>query len=90
VASVQAHRVIERSLTRFLGLISGVCNPAVRLHEDGWAEILLGVPPVGWAGCGAARAENAFVETVKLLAVCFALEVFFSLQGVSNEIVAGV
>jgi hypothetical protein len=45
-------------------LIPGVIEPAVRLEEDGWAEVLLAVPPVGWAGGGAAGAEDAFVEAV--------------------------
>jgi len=49
--------------------------PVRTLHENGWAQILVRVPPVGWAGSRAASAENAFVHPVKLGSVLFGLEV---------------
>jgi hypothetical protein len=49
VASVQAHTVVERILSLGLLLVSRVGDPAVRLEQDGGAEVLLLVPPVGWA-----------------------------------------
>jgi hypothetical protein len=80
VASVQAHAVVERILTLCLLLITRVCDPAVTLQQDGRPEVFFLVPPVGWAGCGAAGAENAFVEAVELLAVFFSLAVFAALD----------
>ena len=36
----------------------------VGLHDDGGAEVLVSVPPVGGAGGAAARAQNALVHAV--------------------------
>lgn len=83
MATVHGHAVIERRLALHLLLVTGIRQPSVGLEEDGWAEVLLRVPPVGWAGCGAAGAKNALVETVKLLALLDRLEVFLSLTIVS-------
>ena len=44
------------------------------LHEDGRAEVLVGVPPVRGAGGGAAGAENALVQPVQLLPVLLRLQ----------------
>ena len=85
VASVQAHAVVEGVLALGLLLITRVGDPAVRLEENGGSEVLLLVPPVGRAGCGAAGAENAFVETVKLLAVLLGLAVLTTLIPVSSR-----
>jgi hypothetical protein len=41
----------------------------IGVEQRGWAEVLLGVPPVGWAGGGAAGAEDALVHAVELGAV---------------------
>jgi hypothetical protein len=41
----------------------------VGVEQRGWAEVLLGVPPVGRAGGGAAGAEDALVHAVELGAV---------------------
>jgi hypothetical protein len=79
VATVQAHAVVERILSLGQLLVTRVGDPAVRLEQDGGAEVLLLVPPVGWAGGGAAGAENAFVEAVELLAVFLCLAVFAAL-----------
>lgn len=46
VATVDAHGVIERSLALQLLLVTRVGEPAVRLEQDGRAEVLLRVPPV--------------------------------------------
>ena len=88
VASVQAHAVVQGVLAFGLLLITRVGDPAVRLEEDGGSKILLLVPPVGWAGCRAAGAENAFVETVKLLAILLGLAVFTALTQVSGCLTA--
>jgi hypothetical protein len=79
VASVQAHGVVEGSLSLRLVLITRVGEPAVGLQEDGRSEVLLRVPPVRRARRRAAGAENALVQTVQLLALGLALSVFLAL-----------
>jgi len=54
---------------------SAVNHPPVRLEENGWAKVLVLVPPVAGAGGAAAGAEDALVETVELVAVLRALKV---------------
>ena len=76
MASVQAHAVVERILPLLSLLVSRVGDPSIRLQQDGWAEVLLTVPPVRRAGSRAASAENALVESVELLAVFLALSEF--------------
>lgn len=61
VASVHAHRVVQRILPLGRLLVARVGDPPVRLKQDGGAEVLLAVPPVRGAGCAAAGAENALV-----------------------------
>lgn len=56
-------------------LVSGVDNPPVGLHQDGGAEVLLGMPPVGGAGGGAAGTQHALVEPVQVLSLLFRLDV---------------
>lgn len=80
MASVQAHAVVEGVLALRLALVSRVGDPAVRLEEHGGAEVLFLVPPVRGAGCGAAGAEDAFVESVELLAVFLCLTEFTALR----------
>jgi hypothetical protein len=84
VAAVQAHRVVERVPALGRLLVAGVGQPPVGLQEDGGAEVLLRVPPVGRARGRAARAEDAFVETVELLPVRLALPVLLALCCVSQ------
>lgn len=79
MATVYGHRVVESGLAGHLVLVSGICEPSVGLHENGWAEVLLRVPPVGWARCRAASAQNALVKTIQLLAVLLALQVLLTL-----------
>ena len=85
VASVQAHAVVEGVLALGLPLVTRVGDPAVRLEENGRSKVLLLVPPVRGAGCRAAGAENAFVETVELLAVLLGLAVLTALVCVSES-----
>lgn len=84
VATVQTHAVVESILALGSALVTGVGDPAVGLEEHGWSEVLLAVPPVRWAGCAAACAENALVQTVELAAVGLALAVLTALDSVSN------
>ena len=83
MATVHRHRVVEGSLALQLLLVTGIRQPSVRLKENGWAEIFLRVPPVRWAGCRAACAKNALVETVQLLAVLLGLQILLTLLIVS-------
>jgi len=46
------------------------------LEQHSRAKVLCLVPPVRGAGSAAAGAQNALVEAVKLLALCFGLAVF--------------
>ena len=85
VASVQAHAVVEGVLALGLPLVTRIGDPAVRLEENGRSKVLLLVPPVRGAGCRAAGAENAFVETVELLAVLLGLAVLTALVCVSES-----
>lgn len=80
MASVQAHAVVEGVLALGLPLVSRVGDPSVGLKKDSGAEVLLLVPPVGWARGRAAGAENAFVESVELLAVFLGLAEFTALR----------
>ena len=84
MASIEAHRVLEVSLALGRTLIAGIGEPAVGLEQDSRAEILLGVPPVRRAGCGAAGAENAFIQAIQLLSVLHALSVFLALRDVNK------
>lgn len=61
MASVERHAVVESVLTLVSALVTRVVDPSVRLEENGRSEVLLAVPPVGWARCAAACAENALV-----------------------------
>ena len=80
MASVQAHAVVQSIFALGSLLVTRVGNPAVGLEEDGWAEVFFAIPPVGWAGCAAAGAENALVKTVDLSAVGLGLAVFLALK----------
>lgn len=80
MASVQAHAVVEGVLALVGLFVTGVGDPAVRLHQHGGAEVLLAVPPVGWAGGRAAGAEDALVEAVKLAALLLRLAVLAALD----------
>lgn len=86
VATVHAHAVIQRVLTLGGLLITGIGQPAVGLEEDGGTEVLLAVPPVRGTGGRAAGAENAFVQTVELLALLGALAVLKTLRGLDCQI----
>jgi hypothetical protein len=50
VATVDTHAVVESSLALSGLLITGIGQPAEGLEQNGGTEVLLAVPPVGWAG----------------------------------------
>jgi hypothetical protein len=80
MTSVQTHRVIHSGLPLLLLRISAIRQPPVTLHQYGGAEVLLRVPPIRWAGGGAAGAENTFVETIQLLAFLLGLQIFLAVR----------
>lgn len=88
MASVQRHAVVQCILPRRRPLVTGVRDPPVALQQHGRAEVLLAVPPVGWAGGGAAGAEDALVQAVELAAVGLGLAVLAAVwgRGVALEI----
>lgn len=71
--AVEGHGVLETLLTLVTVGVTRVGDPAVGLHEDSGAEVLVLVPPVRWARGRAACAENALVHAVELLAVLLGL-----------------
>src|SRR5688572_3278191 len=77
VATVELEWIFKliQSLTR--RLIATVAEPSIRLEEDGGAEKPICVPPVTWATCRTAKAEDALVGPVKAAAVFDRLEPFF-------------
>lgn len=83
VAAVQAHRVVEGVLALGRLLVTRVDEPPVRLEQDGGAQVLLRVPPIRGARRRAARAEDALVEAVELLAVRLTLPILLALWCVS-------
>jgi hypothetical protein len=85
VAAIQTHAVVQSVLTLRLPLVSRVGDPAVGLEKDSGAEVFFLVPPVGRARGRAAGTQNAFIETVELLALFLCLAVFAALAGVSSE-----
>ena len=88
VAPIDAHRVIQLRFTLLLLLVARVGQPPESLQKDGRTQVLFRVPPVRRAGRRAARAEDALVETIQLLAVVFALTVLPTLNTVSGQFVS--
>ena len=75
VALTELH-VAAELLEALIGeLVTAVDNPAVGLHEDGGAEVVLRMPPVAGARALAASAQDALVEAVEELAVVLRLVV---------------
>ena len=81
MAAVEAHAVVEGLLALGGALVAAVGEPAVRLQQDGWAEVLVRVPPVRRARRRAARAQDALVQAVELAPVGGRLAVLAALVG---------
>jgi hypothetical protein len=56
MTAIDAHGVVERSLTLLFLLIAAVGDPAVGLQQDSGAEVFFRVPPVRGARGAAAGA----------------------------------
>jgi len=57
-------------------LIAGINDPSVSLHQNGWAKVVLGMPPVRGAGGLAACAKDALIESIEQLSVFDGLVIF--------------
>src|SRR5690606_1974162 len=74
VATVQLERILQIVQPRTGVLVTAVDDPAVGLQQDGGTEVAVAVPPVARARGRAARAEDALVQAVELLAVLGGLQ----------------
>mmetsp|Transcript_117543 Transcript_117543/g.228497 ORF Transcript_117543/g.228497 Transcript_117543/m.228497 type:complete len:322 (-) Transcript_117543:12-977(-) len=75
MATIQLHGVVDPCQTLLCELVPGISNPAVRLHEHRGSQIVLRIPPIGWAGSHAASTQDTFVHAIKLGTVFLALEI---------------
>ena len=75
MAAIQLVRIVQILQTLLGHLIARIGDPPIGLLQDGGAEVLIAVPPVGRAGRRAARAENALVQTVQKLAILARLQI---------------
>lgn len=82
VASVERKGVLELLSSLLTKVVTRVGHPSVRLHEHGGAKVLVLIPPVRGAGCGAARAQNALVQTVESTTLLGRLKMFTLRRGV--------
>lgn len=90
MAPIKTHTIIQHRLPLLLALIPTIRQPAITLEQDGRAEVLFAVPPVGRAGGGAAGAEDAFVEAVEFLAVGGGLAGFAAVGGGGGALEEGL
>src|SRR5262249_61243581 len=65
VAAIQAEGILELVEPLAGALVAAVGDPAISLQQHRRAEIALALPPVAWAGGGAAEAQDAFPEPVE-------------------------
>ena len=82
MATVELVGIIQTLQTLLRHLITGIGNPAISLLENGRAEVLIRVPPVGRARGGAASTENTLVETIQQQTILVGLEILNLVVGV--------
>jgi len=85
VAAVDAHAVVQGGLALLGLLVTRVGQPAVRLQQDGRAQVLLAVPPVRGARGRAARAQDALVQAIEFPALLGGLAVLKALFVTESE-----
>jgi len=71
VAAVDGEAILHHLETLVGELVARVDHPAVGLHEHGRAKVLVTVPPVGRARCGAAGAQDALIKAIQLCPVLY-------------------
>jgi len=76
MASVERKRILELLLTIFAIRITRIGHPSVSLHQNGWTQVFILVPPVAWTTSGAASTQDALVHSIKLLTIFWRLKVF--------------
>src|SRR5262249_21151060 len=76
MTAVEPERVLEEIEPFAGGLIARIRDPALCLQQRRRAHIALGIPPVARTRGRAAGAEDAFIESVELLALLMALPPF--------------
>src|SRR3984893_19222968 len=81
VAAVKPERIFQIVQALACCLVAAVLDPATRLQKCSRAEKTLAVPPIAGAGGRAARAQDAFIEAVKLLSILVALFPFLRRGG---------
>src|SRR5882672_768032 len=69
VTAIEAERILQPVKPLPGGLIPTVGKPAIGLQQDRRTEILVLVPPVARARCGAAEAEDALPQAIELGAI---------------------
>ena len=62
LAPVHLESVVEERQALLLLSVPAVCQPTVRLQQDGGPQVLILIPPVRGARRRAARAQDALVE----------------------------
>src|SRR5690606_37342694 len=86
-ATEHTERIVHGRQALFGHRVTAVSQETIGLQQRGRAEELVRVPPEGRATGRAARAQNAFVQTVQLLALFRSLQTF---DGRSRRIVLQV
>ena len=86
VATIELVGIVQILQTFFGHFITRIGNPTVGLLEDGRTQVLVGMPPVGRTGGGAASTENTFVETIEKETIFVGLEIFNFVVGVHGSL----
>ena len=86
VATVELVGIVQILQTLFGHFITRIGNPTVGLLEDGRTQVLVGMPPVGRTGGGAAGTENTLVQTIEEKTVFVGLEIFHFVVGVHGSL----
>ena len=86
VATVELVGIVQILQTLFGHFITRIGNPTVGLLEDGRTQVLVGMPPVGRTGGGAAGTENALVQAIEEKTVFVGLEILHFVVGVHGSL----
>lgn len=75
VATVHTEGILQLAQTFCGVLVTRIDDPAIGLHKHSRAQILLSIPPVRGARCGAASTQNALVQTIEFETILHRLQV---------------
>ena len=76
MATIEPEWILDKVEPLSGRLVTRILQPTAGLEQCRGAEVAIAIPPIARAGCCAAGAQDAFVETIELLAVAFALAPF--------------